>query len=521
MKTATKIKKLLNEYYESLTEKQILKESAKVFYTPERNGKRWVIIMSDKTNPQIRNKETAKIGALLNLKKGDEAAFRNRFEVQRPSRYYNERTGDFGWGYEISSTISRDALESLIKNLKTLIQDYNAKPDVKEPFDVETERLTPEQIKTLGQVIKVVQDAVEINSDNPNPVVEESLSKFYKELQEAVQKDEVYEFLADALTKASQFQKKNTFYPYGFENSLVIRFSDPAATFAAPKSKWQSEGYKVKPEFEGGVAIRKGGGTYDVNIDKFKFTQDARAAWEEYKRMKNLPSNLTIDEFKKTASKNDKYNLISWGFNKRVIRKTSGGRYSGDISYVYTDTMIEPIPGTTPTPLNYDEDELGIQEKPIQSLELKDKIDTIFDALLNVAEKSRINLMGINRADGDMNKLNNLLHKCALNKVSYWFKKKDLVPGDKSPAEVEEMYKAFAEAASFMVKKQFGLPAEASTYKAAFYGLDPGMSEDQTKQIIITAHYIIEDINKELEKKNLAEIRRKIKNIIFENFIKG
>ena len=231
--------------------------------------------MSDKANPMLKNKETAKIGALLNLKKNDEAAFKNRFDFQRPSRYYNERTGDFGWGYEISAAISRDTLESLIKNLKTLIHDYNSRPDVNEPFDVETEKLTPEQIKVLGQVIKVVQDAVEINADNPNPVVEESLSGFYKELQEAVQKDEVYEFLSNALTKASQFQKKNTFYPYELENSLIIRFADPAATFADPKSKWGNEGYKVKAEFEGGIRIKKGGGSYNVNIDKFKSTPEA------------------------------------------------------------------------------------------------------------------------------------------------------------------------------------------------------------------------------------------------------
>ena len=519
MKTAAKIKELLNEYYSSVTNPEVLKESAKLIYTPETNGKRWIMIMSDKANPAIRGKETAKIGALLKFKKGNEFErdFKNRYDFKRPERYYNPRTGDFGWGYEISSNISKPELEGLLKNLKTLIHDYNSKPDVGEPFDLETEKLTPDQIKVLGQTIKAVQDAIEINGDNPNPVVEEALSGFYKELQEAIQNDDVYEFLSNALIEASSFQKKNTFYPYEIENSLIIRFADPAATFAAPMNKWKEEGYKIKDGFEGGIRIRKGGGSYNSNIDKFKATPESRAAWEEYKRLNRLPQDLTIDQFKATGSKAEKYNAVSWGFNTKAIRKSSSyNRYGSDIAYVYTDTMIEAIPGVSQTPLTYDDD-LGIKEEPIQSLEMKDKIDAVFNALIPFAEKSRINLLGINRADGDMNKLNELLQRYAMNKVSYWFKRNNLVPEGKSAAEIEEMFKGFAEAATFIVKRKFGLPTGTSKYKAALYGLDPSMSEDQNKQTIITAHYIIKDINQELERKHLTEIRKAIKNILFEN----
>lgn len=510
------IKEELNKYYDKLLKESIIQENAKLYYTPEKNGKRWVIIMSNKTNPVLRNKETAKIGALLNLKKGNETFFKNRYDFSKPIRYYNERTGDFGWGYEFSSNIPGSEVESMIKNLKTLIHDYNAKPDVNEPFDLETERLNPEQIKILGQVVKIVQDAIEVNSDNPNPIVEESLNLFYKELKEAIQKDEVYEFLSDALTKASNFQKKNTFYPYEFENSLIIRFADPSATFAAPKSKWQSEGYKIKKEFEGGIIIKKGSGSYDTNIDKFKSNENTLNSWEEYKRLKNLPANLTLDEFKKTATKNEKYDLVSWGFNNKIIYKSSFyNKYGNNIAYVYTDTMIEPIEGANPTELNFDDD-FGIKEEPIQTLETKEKIDKLFAVLLKIAEKSRIPSLGNQFINGDINKFNELLNKITYNKISYWFKRNGLIPENKPQKETEEMLKAFSEAASFIVKKQFNLPTETNKYKAALYGLDPEISEDQNKQVIITAHYIIRDINQELKTNNLNEIKKAVKNIILE-----
>ena len=73
MNTSEKVQKLLKEYYTaSLEKKKVIEESAKLVFTPEKNGKRWIIIRSNKGLPHARNSETAKIGAKLKLKKGEQ-----------------------------------------------------------------------------------------------------------------------------------------------------------------------------------------------------------------------------------------------------------------------------------------------------------------------------------------------------------------------------------------------------------------------------------------------------------------
>jgi hypothetical protein len=130
--------------------------------------------------------------------------------------------------------------------------------------------------------------------------------------------------------------------------------------------------------------------------------------------------------------------------------------------------------------------------------------------------------MGVaNWANGDINALNKLLHEYAFNQVSYFFNRKNLIPDDMKEMEKGEMLKAYAEAVSYIVKKHFNLPAESSKYKAAFHGLDPSESAEQSKEAIMRAQYIIQDIEKVLEKDtSLKEFKTLVKHTLLEYFLK-
>jgi hypothetical protein len=498
MKLADKITKILQERY-SLPKKETLSENVKLFKTkPETDGGYWILITSNQTNSFLRDKETANMGWELKLMKGNdkksgvpyETLFRRKFEFQRPE-YYKSASGIFGWGYKIPPMINQERYNSLVQNLKTLVHAYN---DIKkQEFDLETQNLTPEQIKVIGQII----DAVETSRDaaaqegGGNGKIVVDLDKYLQDLQDAVEKDEVYEFLIDSFEKTKNFQRKNlSFHEYSFLNSLVIRFADPHATYAAPANIWKTKGYKPKDEYGRGIPIQKMG-FKNSTWENARWFKDHETEWKDFKDYARLPENMKIDDYL-AGGVGNAYSLASYGLKRKLFPVQS----NFTVSYTFTDTMVEPIPGAEQIPL--DSDEFQVKEEPIESMEMKNKIDILFDAVSKIADKQQVNILGVKRADGDINHLNNLLNK-VLSKI---ITDKYNFMIDKGPKvrENEEILRAYAEVVSHIIKRHYKLPTESSKYNIASMGVDKDKMKQRSEAILNLANKFIQEIDMEIEK---------------------
>lgn len=504
MKKTEEIKKTLQKKFSLIENKQTsLKEDVKLRKTPEENGEYKIIITSDKPFPDENSKETASMAHFLKLTKGKDRDFNNRFGFEKPSYWKDQKTGKFGWGYTITPNMDKEKIQKYINNLKDLIHDYNNQKRLE--YDLQTQQLTPEQIQAVIQISNTVESA---ENENQGTEAGTNLSKYLDELQNAIENDDVFDFLIDTFEKVKSFQKKNlSFYEYSFLNSLIIRYADPSATFAAPKSIWEAKGYQIKQDFAHGITIQKAGGKRDTTWENAKWFESNEKEWRYFKKEMNLPENLTVGQYLKNGGKQAAYALASFGIKQGYIKNTY---FKFVPSTTYTDTMIEPIEGREQTPLTVDD--FAVKEDPVSSLDIKEKIDLLFDAVSRIAEKHQINILGIKRAGGDINHLNALLNKTLLKIMQdkYSFMEKT--------TSGQEMVKAYAEAVAHMVRKHFDLPSESSKYNIASMGVEKKDLEQRSKTLLNIAHHFIQQIETEIKSEQIKEIRKTVKKTLFEHF---
>ncbi len=452
----------------------------------------YILITSDVSDSYDRTKEAAKIGAKLNLT----SKTRNKWDHSfAPPKYWtNKSKSIFGWGYFVPSGTEQEYIDDMIANLKTLVDEYNVKEKL--DVDLKTSQLTPKQIKAVEDIVDAVESAEKQNKDNK---VKRNLEKYLDDLEEAIENDEVYEFLIDTYEKTKNFQKKNmSFYKYSFLNSLIIRYSDPQATFAAPKSVWKSKGYDVKDEYKSGIVIIKLGGNRDTTWDNAKWFIQHEKEWKEYKDYANVNQNLSVEDYLRQGGYKAAYQLASYGLKNSLYNNFGGGFTHAK---TYTDTMIQPIPGKEQVPLF--SDELYAKEKDVTKDELKEKIKNLYNALISIANKERISVLGVPSESDNINNLNELLWKVAKDRVETkyaWLLKKD------NTQENRDLIKSYAEAISHIVRKHYGLPSESSKYNIANFGADRESLKRESNKLLNIANYLIDGIDKEIEKLNINEI---------------
>jgi len=511
MKKSVKIKNLLSERYEASSGKQKISESVKIFKTSEKDGKYKIFITSDLKDQTARDKETAKMGFKLNVSAKNLGNFKNTFSFQPPSYLKNlTSNGAFGWGYEITNLDSPDKVNTLVGQLKELVHHYNTVE--KQDYDLSTHNLTPEQITQINAIVDAVEGTKEAAESTGNVQVAQNLDRYLDDLMNAVENDDVFEFLIDTFEKVKQFQSQNdNFHSYSFLNSLIIRFSDPNATFAAPKFVWADKGYSIKPEFSKGILILKPGNKKNTTKDNAYWYKNNPNAWNQYKSEKNLNRDLSIDQY--LSDTKNHYGLATFGLKNNFFGTTSGAQNRFP---TFTDKMIEPIPGVEQVPL--ETKEFSAKDDAIQSDEVINKISNVFDVVSKIAEKEKVNTLGIGEERGDINNLNVLLNKVISktfgNKYDYIFK--DI----KNAREREDSVKGFAEVISNIVKRHYGLPSESSKYNVASLGIDKEKIGSYSKTLLNFSNEFIKLIDSSKNgSDNISEnyIRKIVRKVISEH----
>jgi len=514
MKKAEKIKKLLEEKFNSPP--QSLEEDIKIKkLNPEVDGSYYIFATSDSIDPKTRTMETGNFGNLSNVAKSAQHKWGHDFTMPVNVKYKDK----FGWGYKITPGMSSEEASRLLDQLKKLVDEYNVMK--KRPIDPETASLSsPEQVSAISQIADMVEKAIE---DNTNPKIKENLEHYLDELENAIQTDEVYQFLIESYEKTSNFQKRNLlFYRYSFGNALIIRYADPEATFAASKKGWEDKGYRIKPEFSQGITIFKKG-LQNTTLKNAKWFERNPEEWRQYKDTFDIPFGMTVEKYLEGSKKGSidwkkARQLATFGLNNRFF--TNYTPAGGDMIPIstYTDTMIEPIPGVEQVPL--DSSEFYAKEDPIQSMDIKKKVEVLFDAVQKIADKMNVNTIGIKKGDGGINQFNRLLSLVALERIYKRFGKQMLQDKSKT-VENEELLKGYAEVVSHIVRKNYGLPAESSKYNITNLGADREAIKARSKDILSIAHYMIEDIDLAMGKtlEAIQEARKAIRNILFEHFL--
>ena len=151
------------------------------------------------------------------------------YNFEKPKHFKDNSTGIFGWGYFVSASASEERKEKIMNDLKFLVGEYNKLSNIE--ADAKVEGMTPSQVEELTNVVQ----AVEKSADSPktNQDAKRNLNKFLDDLAEAVENEEVFEFLIQNFEKAKTFQKRNTAWKYSILNSLTITSADPSAKFSA------------------------------------------------------------------------------------------------------------------------------------------------------------------------------------------------------------------------------------------------------------------------------------------------
>jgi hypothetical protein len=487
---------LLQEYVEKqMVRNFILNESVKIKKTKVYDSGYWLILTSDLPGSEGTS-ETKAMSVALGVRKDD-----NWDKPFTKPTYFNDRvTGIFGWGYFVAKSATPEKIESIIKNLKSLVVEFNEKKKL--PPDEEVRDLTLNQIKSIEQIVQAVQNT-EVKAENEE--VKRNLQKYLEDLEAAVESDEVFEFLILNLEKAKTFQKRNTGWNYSILNSLIITISDPTATYAGPQMYWDGRNYQVKKEFlTKGINILKpatGKGT-DVN-DKVKFFKDNPEELTKFKKEMGISPEENFD------FNSNKYQLAKYATEKSLVKKDYKNRFKEVM--VYTDNMVEAVPGKE----THDVVEPEIPETGTTS-KSGNEISFLFSSVLKTVASKGINIPSTLKSDDtDVHNLGRIIFAIALSDVG-----KQLMYKGKENTNQQDLIKMQAETIAYIVKKHFGLPAEKTKYNLANLGIDKSKLQMFSNNIINTADKIINDVEKNLNSPVSEGIRKMIRNILFENFIK-
>lgn len=498
---------------EELKTCEMLSESAKIRRgRPTRHGYP-IFITSDEPVKEDSDKETANIGWKLNMSSKTKRNWKHNFNA--PIRIVDPKSGKWGWGYLIHSGLNDDQVNQLLSNLKVLVAEWNKFKKVEE--DLETAGLNVNQIKTLEQVVDATP-GVETSKDlTTNSQSKANLEKYLSELNTAIESDEVFEYLIKTLEQVQKFHKNNEAWNYSFLNSLIITKADPTAVLAGPTRYWNERNYRIKDEFKGkGIVIKKGtsrSAKDDIKM-KVQFFKNNPQKFEEYKREMGIPANVTFSDY---ARKNA-YKLAMYATKKKLVKSQFGFAPA----FTYTDTMVEPIPGKEVDPITSDDD-LYVREKDIDSKEMKEKMDSLFNSLFHVAQQYKINTAEIDRSKSNINELNKLLNAITLEAVSKRFNFKLKGMDSKQKEQYKEVFKAYAEMVSFAVKRNYGLPSEASKYNVAnlLSDRDPEERKQDFEAIMDVANKIVLSIDEVMSgTPKVNEFREFVRDVLKEIYFK-
>ena len=475
----------------------ILNENVKIRKTKTINGGYYIIITSDLPGG-LGVKETAMMGKILKLTK--DAVWPHTFE--KPKYFKDISTGIFGWGYFVGPNVSEEKSQESLNNLKTLVSNFNT--EKKLAPDTEVGGITLNQLEQIGQITQAVEGAIEATE---NTEIKNNLDQYLDDLQNAVENDDVFEFLIQNFEKAKTFQKRNSGWKYSILNSLIITIAQPLAQYAGPRDYWLGRNYQIKPEFvKNGVLILKpkkgvGGKGSDLN-QKAKYIKDNPEALAAFKAEMGIndTENYSVDDPK------NKYQLAKFATEKKYMP----GQYTKfEWVPVYTDEMVEPIPGMEPQELG------GVNFGDVATEDLTENITPLFNAALSIAQKDSITIPS--SLTGDKNNINNfgkILHAIAIKNIAGKFDKQ-------RDADATEFLKVQAESVAHIVKKHYNLPSESSRYNIASWGGDKEKIKSVGNTIIRIADGIIDKIDAFLKAnpQNVNESYNKLK-LAIRNIIK-
>lgn len=470
-----------------------LAENAKIRRTAPANGQYYIMITSD-LEGDARNREAAYMSALVSLKKDKYWPY----DFERPA-YHLDKSGAFGWGYLINDTMPPEQTEQLLSNLKFLVAEYNKKKNIAE--DAETAGLSFDQIEELMKLTdsEAIKAAAE---QTQNPKFKNNLENYLIELGNAIEKDEVFEFLIENFEKAKNFQKRNSGYKYSILNSLIVTAADPTAMFAGPEYYWQGRNYQIKSEFKGkGIYIIKPSGRSDM-AQKVDYFRKHPEALEAFKREMGIDPAEEIIIPAKAVTSEDKalwYQLASFATKEKYVRSFMNKFI--DVM-VYTNNMVEPIAGKAPVEV----EDLYFKEPE----NFTEDISPLFSAVMAVAKKQDVAIpFGLDSDKTNINNFNRILHAVATR----------MVAGKTSKGADMEYLKVQGESIVYLVKKYFNLPAEAAKYNIASWGGDRAKLQAANSLIMRQADALIDAIDTELKnsKQALNEFRRLVRQTLLGN----
>lgn len=435
----------------------------------------------------------------------------------------NPETGQFGWGYFITKVKENSPgyVEGKLENLKELVRDYNNKKNLED--DIKTGGLSLKQVGQIQNLTSAIEDSIDREM---NPETKAKLEKYLDELSESIENDEVFEFLTQKYNEASEFIKRNVSagtqsHPYSISNSMIILAADPNAILAAQKSFWEGRNYRIKDTYKHGISISIPRTTKTQGTAKNILKKPG--AWDAYKQQQGIDQGTSFSQHIKSNPAKHNVDIAHSAIRQKAVR-TGFGDFSWGT--VYTDTMVEPIPGKEVESIQDmigivdNTDSFHIPQKELDSSTHKEKLNVLFKALFDVAEDAHINTSGISFKDGDINEFNKLLNNISFDEASNRLPRKMGISTSQITPQVEEMLYGYSEAISNVVKKHFGLPSEESKYNVARQGIDRDEIEKVYGEIIRISDNIIKSLNSKMKsqpEETLNEVRKIIRDVIRKN----
>lgn len=449
-------------------------------------------------------KETAIMGKILNLTKG--SVFNLNF--QKPEYFKDYQTGQFGWGYYLPMNASNEKTNEILNNLRSLKKEYYKAKKIDKEED--TKDLSLNDIKELRSVVNNVAeltDAIRSAAENTeDSAMQQRLDKYFEDLQNAIEDDNVFLFLIDNYEKAKTFQKKNSAWKYSLLNSLIITIADPTAFLAGPQKYWIEKGFRIKKEFyKNGIEISKP----KTDIQKGKTSDvDEKVAWA--KQNPNVIRDFLIDQ---GYDPNESIEGKDYQLAKFISQNKLYGKFAGSFNsaMVYTNNMVEEVPGKAEFDLNSpDENDYTKLEKSFQG-----NLTPLYNAVLRVCQSENVfipdNLKRNTNNLGDFNKIVTALVKKRL--VEKFGGEAKVKP------EFREQLEVRTAAIVQIIMDQFGISSEAAKFNLAAIGADRQALERSRGVIMANADALIDKIDVELNK-NIQEnrIRKIIYKLIRENY---
>lgn len=485
----------------------------------------WLYISSDSPEGNTFKDEALHMSSILKLSKNKKFDFiKENPGVARLTQFKDENTKQFGWGYYVEDYYSEKLPEYDSKRLdwlKGLVRKYNTTKGLED--DIKTGKLTIDQVEQIQELVSEIQDASEMN-----PETKAKLEQYLDELTVAVENDEVFEFLTKKYSEAKDFIRNNIragstseAWPYTVTNAIIIRAADPDAVLAGQEMFWRGRGYRLKQGARGISIWLPRTTRTQITAKNLERNPEAFAAYKQKHGIN--PSASPKDVMKLNRD------LHATGMAHQAIKsgavRTQFGRNEMTFGLVYTDTMVEPVPGEEVMSIQDMigekdgnepiQDPFHISQKELDSEEHKEKLNVLFKAAIDAADADQINTQGIEFKDGDINEFNKLINAIAFDKAEKELPSKMGVKPPFSP-QVEEMIHGYSEVISNLVKRNYGLPSEESKYNVARQGIDREEMQKVYSEIVRISDKIIQKIDKLVSTEGAAlnEVRKIVRSVL-------